>query len=91
MNAKYFSPEYNPGSYLQGRYDRVLFFQREKYENHNAKSVEFIPTGKGNPCSYRLCKVKPQAVFGKIVLAGAAVFSRKTLHIRNTDLCLPVE
>ena len=43
-----------------------------------------IPTDKGSPRPARLSKVMPQAVFGKIILAAAAVFSRKTLHSRDT-------
>ena len=43
-----------------------------------------IPTDKGSPCPPWPCKVMPQAVFGKIILATAAVFSRKTLHSRDT-------
>lgn len=43
-----------------------------------------IPTDKGKPRPHRLSKVRPQAVFGKIILAAAAVFSRKTLHSRDT-------
>jgi len=43
-----------------------------------------IPTDKGSPCLPWPCKVMPQAVFGKIILATAAVFSRKTLHSRDT-------
>lgn len=33
-----------------------------------------IPTDKGSPRPARLSKVMPQAVFGKIILAAAAVF-----------------
>lgn len=36
-----------------------------------------ILTDKGSPRPIRLSKVMPQAVFGKIILAAAAVFSRK--------------
>ena len=43
-----------------------------------------IPTDKGSPRPARLSKVMPQAVFRKIILAAAAVFSRKTLHSRDT-------
>lgn len=43
-----------------------------------------IPTDKGSLRPARLSKVMPQAVFGKIILAAAAVFSRKTLHSRDT-------
>ena len=32
----------------------------------------FHSTGKGNSAPYRLCKVTPQAVFGKIILAGGS-------------------
>ena len=38
-----------------------------------------IPTDKGSPCLPWPCKVMPQAVFGKIILATAVVFP-KTLH-----------
>lgn len=50
-----------------------------------------FPQAKVTPCCRRLSKVGPQAVFGKIILAVAAVFFQKTLHSLNTDLCLPVE
>lgn len=46
-----------------------------------------ILTDKGSPRPIRLSKVMPQAVFGKIILAAAAVFSRKTLHSRDTAPC----
>lgn len=55
------------------------------------QSVASIPTGKGRPCPRRLCKVGPQAVYGKIILAGGSGISRKTLHSRDTHLLMPVE
>ncbi|MCB7406510.1 MULTISPECIES: hypothetical protein [Bacteroides] len=55
--------------------------------NRMEKTGSSIPTDKGSPCPRRLSKVMPQAVFGKIILAGAAVFSRKTLHSRDTAPC----
>ena len=36
------------------------------------QSVASIPTGKGRPCPRRQCKVGPQAVYGKIILAGGS-------------------
>lgn len=36
------------------------------------RSRQFHSTGKGNPCSSRLSKVRPRAVFGKIILAGGS-------------------
>lgn len=44
--------------------------------NRMEKTGSSIPTDKGSPCPRRLSKVMPQAVFGKIILAGAAVFFR---------------
>ena len=38
------------------------------------KTGSSIPTDKGKPRPARLSKVMPQAVFGKIILAAAAVF-----------------
>ncbi|WP_462423554.1 hypothetical protein [Barnesiella intestinihominis] len=55
--------------------------------NRMEKTGSSIPTDKGSPCPRRLSKVRPQAVFGKIILAEAAVFSRKTLHSRDTAPC----
>lgn len=55
------------------------------------QSVASIPTGKGRPCPFRQCKVGPQAVYGKIILAGGSGISRKTLHSRDTHLLMPVE
>ena len=51
----------------------------------------FHSTGKGSPPPYRQGKVRPQAVFGEIILAGAPVFPRKTLRCRGADLLEPVE
>ena len=48
------------------------------------RNRRFHSTGKGSPPPYRQGKVMPQAVFGKIILAKATVFSRKTLHSRDT-------
>ncbi|MUU01181.1 MAG: hypothetical protein EP145_20855 [Bacteroides uniformis] len=39
-------------------------------------------TGKGNSAPYRLGKVTPRAVFGKIILAGGSGIFLKTLHSR---------
>ena len=44
--------------------------------NRMKKTGSSIPTDKGSPRPHRLSKVRPQAVFGKIILAGAAVFFR---------------
>lgn len=55
--------------------------------NRMEKAGSPIPTDKGSPRPIRLSKVMPQAVFGKIILAEAAVFSRKTLHSRDTAPC----
>lgn len=55
--------------------------------NHMENTEKSIPTGKGSPCPSRPGKVMPQAVFGEIILAGAAVFPRKTLHSRDTGPC----
>lgn len=54
--------------------------------NRMEKTGSSIPTDKGSPCPRRLSKVMPQAVFGKIILAAAAVFP-KTLHSRDTAPC----
>ena len=38
----------------------------------------FHSTGKGSPCPFRPCKVGPQAVFRKIILAGGSgIFLKK--------------
>ncbi|WP_259338381.1 hypothetical protein [Bacteroides stercoris] len=52
--------------------------------NRMKRTGSSIPTDKGSPCLPWPCKVMPQAVFGKIILATAVVFSRKTLHSRDT-------
>ncbi len=62
-----------------------------KMEKRMKKTADSIPPAKVSPPPYRLGKVRPQAVFGEIILAGAAVFSRKTLHCRGADLLEPVE
>ena len=54
------------------------------------QSVASIPTGKGRTCPRRQCKVGPQAVYGKSSSPEAPVFSRKTLHSRDTHLLMPV-
>ena len=36
------------------------------------KTGSSIPTDKGKPRPHRLSKVRPQAVFGKIILAGGS-------------------
>ena len=47
--------------------------------NMNRKEMlgSSIPTDKGSPCPIRLSKVMPQAVFGKIILAGGCGISPK--------------
>lgn len=55
------------------------------------RNRRFHSTGKGSPPPYRQGKVMPQAVFGKIILAGGSGIFPKTLHCRGADLLEPVE
>lgn len=45
--------------------------------NEDGESVASVTTGKGSTCPFRRCKVGPQAVFGKIILArGIGIFPK---------------
>ena len=45
--------------------------------NRMKKTGSSIPTDKGKPRPHRLSKVRPQAVFGKIILAELRYFPEK--------------
>ena len=45
--------------------------------NRMKKTGSSIPTDKGKPRPHRLSKVRPQAVFRKIILAGLRYFPEK--------------
>jgi len=57
----------------------------------NTENRSFHSTGKGSPCPFRPCKVGPQAVFRKIILAGGSGIFLKNLHSRGHGPLVPVE
>jgi len=56
-----------------------------------AENRRFHSTGKGSPRLYRLGKVKPQAVFGKIILAGGSGIFLKNPAQPGHGHLMPVE
>lgn len=91
MQTGHLPPECLSGEYPHHRNTRIFFFQKDRDKNHNAKSVEFIPTGKGTSVFRQAVQGHAASGFWKNHPRSAAVFFQKTLHSLNTDLCLPVE
>ena len=60
--------------------------------NRMKKTGSSIPTDKGSPRPHRLSKVRPQAVFGKIILAdGCGIFPKNPAQPGHGTLSRSVE
>ena len=55
------------------------------------RTADYIPQAKVARTLFRQSKVRPQAVFRKIILAGGSGISQKNPALPGADLYTPVE